>query len=143
MVLAAPGGALALTELPVPMPKGHEVLVKVLACGVCRTDLHIVDGDLPARRSGVVPGHEIVGRVVTVGNRNSRLRKGDRIGIPWLGQTCGLCQYCLNQQENLCDEPVFTGYHRHGGFAQYALADERFCLPIPEVYTDANAQIRI
>ena len=139
MALPAPGCALVLTELPVPIPKTQEILVKVLACGVCRTDLHIVDGDLPPFRSGIVPGHEIVGRVVATGNRYSPFHVGDRIGIPWLGQTCNHCNFCLNQQENLCDTPVFTGYHCHGGFAQYAVADERFCFAIPETYQHANA----
>lgn len=139
MVLPAPGGALALTELPVPTPRAHEILIRVLACGVCRTDLHIVDGDLPPLRSGIVPGHEIVGRVVATGNRYSPFHVGDRIGIPWLGQTCSHCNFCLDQQENLCDAPVFTGYTCHGGFAQYAVADERFCFRLPQVYEHANA----
>lgn len=139
MTLAAPGHALALTELPVPMPGESEVLIQVLACGVCRTDLHIVDGDLPAHRHGIVPGHEIVGRVVATGSRNSPFRKGDRVGVPWLGKTCGRCHYCLHGQENLCDAPVFTGYDHHGGFAQYAVADARFCFQLPEQYDDAHA----
>jgi len=139
MALAAPGCELALTELPMPVPKEHEILVKVLACGVCRTDLHIVDGDLPAHRAGIVPGHEIVGRVVTTGLHASMFRPGDRVGIPWLGGTCGQCRYCLHHEENLCDSPTFTGYDRHGGFAQYAVADERYSFLLPAQFDDVHA----
>ncbi len=139
MTLPAPGQALRMTDLPLPEPDGHELRVKVLACGVCRTDLHIADGDLPPRQPGIVPGHEVVGQVVANGRLASRFRIGARIGIPWLGGNCGHCVYCLDRQENLCDTPVFTGYHRNGGFAQYALADERFCLALPDRYDDVHA----
>lgn len=139
MTLSAPGCELALTELPMPIAGEHDIVVKVLACGVCRTDLHIVDGDLPAHRSGIVPGHEIVGRVVAVGRLATMFRVGDRVGIPWLGGTCGHCAYCLDRKENLCDSPVFTGYDRHGGFAQYAVADERYSFDLPARYDDIHA----
>lgn len=139
MTLPGPGQPLLLTDLPLPEPDQHEVRVKVLACGVCRTDLHIVDGDLPPRQPGIVPGHEVVGQVVAAGRLASRFRIGARIGIPWLGGSCGHCAYCLGRQENLCDTPVFTGYHRHGGFAEFAVADERFCFALPERYDDVHA----
>lgn len=114
-------------------------MVRVLACGVCRTDLHIIDGDLPPHRVSVVPGHEVVGQVVACGPQAGRFALGQRIGIPWLGQTCGGCQFCAIQRENLCDQPVFTGYDRDGGFAEYAAADERFCFLIPNRYDDCHA----
>jgi propanol-preferring alcohol dehydrogenase len=115
------------------------VLLKVLACGVCRTDLHILDGELPAHKPGIAPGHEVVGRVVALGSAVTRFRVGDRVGIPWLGGTCGHCAYCAAQHENLCDTPVFTGYDRNGGFAEYALADARFCFALPDAYDDVHA----
>lgn len=114
-------------------------MVRVLACGVCRTDLHIIDGDLPPHRVSVVPGHEVVGQVVACGPQAGSFALGQRIGIPWLGQTCGGCQFCAIQRENLCDQPVFTGYDRDGGFAEYAAADERFCFLIPNRYDDCHA----
>ncbi len=123
MMLDAPDQPLKLGHLAVPEPAAHDVLLKVLACGVCRTDLHILDGELPAHKPGIVPGHEVVGRVVALGSAVTRFRVGDRVGIPWLGGTCGHCAYCAGQHENLCDTPVFTGYDRNGGFAEYALAD--------------------
>ena len=137
--LVAPGLPLAWTSLPTPEPGPHEVLLEVSACGVCRTDLHIVDGELPAAKSPVVPGHEIVGRVVARGSAATRFATGDRIGVPWLGGTCGHCSYCATRRENLCDEPTFTGYHRDGGYAELALADERFCLALPARYDDLHA----
>lgn len=139
MVLSAPGQPLVMVELPRPQPGEHEILVQVLACGVCRTDLHIMDGDLPPKHQGIVPGHEVVGRVVGTGHLANRFQSGDRVGIPWLGGACGHCTYCRNQRENLCDTPVFTGYDRHGGFAQYATADERFCFSLPARYDDLHA----
>jgi propanol-preferring alcohol dehydrogenase len=123
----------------VPEPAAHDVLLKVLAWGVCRTDLHILDGELPAHKPGIVPGHEVVGRVVALGSAVTRFRVGDRVGIPWLGGTCGHCAYCAAQHENLCDTPVFTGYDRNGGFAEYALADARFCFALPDAYDDVHA----
>lgn len=139
MALVAPRQPLAALRRPVPEPGPGEVLLEVGACGVCRTDLHIADGDLPLPRSPLVPGHEIVGRVVAAGPGARRFRPGDRVGVPWLGGTCGHCRQCAGGRENLCDEAVFTGYHRDGGYARHALADERFCLAIPPAYDDAHA----
>jgi propanol-preferring alcohol dehydrogenase len=139
MTLSAPGQALRLTELLLPQPGDHEVRLQVLACGLCRTDLHIIDGELPPRHPGIVPGHEVVGRVVATGQRATRFRVGDRVGVPWLGGTCGHCAYCAGERENLCDNPVFTGYDRNGGFAEYTVADERFCFALPERYDDLHA----
>ena len=139
MALVAPRQPLVALHRPVPDPGPGEVLLEVGACGVCRTDLHIADGDLPLPRSPLVPGHEIVGRVVAAGPGARRFRPGDRVGVPWLGGTCGHCRQCAGGRENLCDEAVFTGYHRDGGYARHALADERFCLAIPPAYDDAHA----
>lgn len=138
MTLGAPGLPLVMADLPMPVPGEHDIHIKVLACGVCRTDLHILDGDLPSRRPGLVPGHEVVGRVVAAGRLATRFQLGDRVGVPWLGGTCGHCPYCAGHRENLCDTPVFTGYDRNGGFAQYAVADERYCFALPERYDDMH-----
>jgi alcohol dehydrogenase, propanol-preferring len=132
-------GTLVARRRPVPRPAAGEVLVRVLACGVCRTDLHILDAELPPHRPQVVPGHEIVGEVVGRGAGANRYAVGDRIGIPWLGGTCGSCPYCAMHRENLCDAPLFTGYDRDGGYAEYATADERFCFHLPDRYGDAEA----
>ena len=132
----SPGSGLAIEELPMPRATAGKLLVKVLACGVCRTDLHLIDGELPACRYPVTPGHEVVGRAVNAGER---FQAGARVGIPWLGWTCGECDFCRRGQENLCERARFTGCHLDGGYAQYVLADERFCLPIPERYGDAEA----
>jgi propanol-preferring alcohol dehydrogenase len=139
MTLPAPGQPLVMTELPMPQPQANDVVLQVLACGVCRTDLHIVDGDLPPRHPGIVPGHEVVGRVVAAGALASRFPIGSRVGVPWLGGSCGHCGYCAGGRENLCDTPVFTGYDRNGGFAEYAVADARFCFALPESYDDIHA----
>jgi propanol-preferring alcohol dehydrogenase len=139
MVLAAPGAQLSPVELPVPTPGPGEVLLRVLACGVCRTDLHIVDGDLPLHLQPVIPGHEVVGRVVQPGDGVTCLRPGQRVGVAWLGKTCQHCRYCLSSRENLCDTPEFTGYDRHGGYAEYMVADARYCLQLPDAYDDAHA----
>lgn len=139
MTLGTTGQPLVASELAVPEPGAHELLLKVLACGVCRTDLHIVDGDLPPRHPGIVPGHEVVGRVVAMGLLANRFRIGDRVGVPWLGGSCGHCSFCSGQRENLCDSPVFTGYDRNGGFAEYVVADEHFCLTLPDRYDDLHA----
>lgn len=130
MVLDAPSGGLRPAELPEPRPGPGQVLVKVRACGVCRTDLHVVDGELELPRLPLVPGHQIVGTVVDT---------GERVGVPWLGWTCGECTYCRSGRENLCDLARFTGRDVDGGFAEYAVADRRFCFPIPEGYPDAQA----
>src|SRR5262249_44694865 len=116
-----------------------EVLVRVEACAVCRTDLHVVDGELKHPKLPLVPGHEIVGRIAAAGAGASRFRIGDRVGIPWLGRTCGVCSYCKNGMENLCDNPEFTGYTRDGGYAELTVADERFCVDIPEVFSNTEA----
>jgi alcohol dehydrogenase, propanol-preferring len=136
MVLGAPGKLLREAELPAPEPGPGQVLVAVDACGVCRTDLHVVDGELPDPKLPLVPGHQIVGRVVTGGER---FAADDRVGVPWLGWTCGECRYCLNGRENLCDRARFTGYQLDGGYAALAAADERFCFPVPEGYDDLQA----
>jgi alcohol dehydrogenase, propanol-preferring len=136
MVLGAPGKPLREAELPAPEPGPGQVLVAVDACGVCRTDLHVVDGELPDPKLPLVPGHQIVGRVVTGGER---FAAGDRVGVPWLGWTCGECRYCLSGRENLCDRAHFTGYQLDGGYAELAAADERFCFPVPEGYDDLQA----
>lgn len=123
----------------VPVPASQDVLVRVLACGVCRTDLHVLDAELPPRRAGIIPGHEIVGEVVDHGARAGRFAVGQRVGIPWLGRACGHCGYCRTGRENLCDAPEFTGYDRDGGYAEYAAADERFCFALPAAYDDVHA----
>lgn len=138
MAVAPTGQRLEAVRKPVPHPQGHDVTVRVLACGVCRTDLHIIDGELPPHREGVVPGHEIVGSVVARGPQAKLFSVGQRVGIPWLGQSCGHCAYCAMDRENLCDRPVFTGYDRDGGFAEYALADERFCFALPDRYDNEH-----
>ena len=139
MVLRRRGGPLVLEERAIPAPGDGEVLIEVAACGVCRTDLHVVDGDLAPGPLPVVPGHEIVGRVVSSGLGVTGLVPGTRVGVPWLGHTCGTCPYCLAGRENLCDRPIFTGYLRDGGFATHTVADARFCLPLPEGYDDLTA----
>ena len=139
MRLHAPRAALSLDRLPVPEPGAGQILVKVRACGVCRTDLHVADGELPHPKLPLVPGHEIVGEVVSTGIRAKRYSAGTRVGIPWLGWTCGECEFCAGGRENLCERARFTGYHLDGGYAGYALADERYCLPIPERYGDVAA----
>jgi propanol-preferring alcohol dehydrogenase len=139
MTLDRPGAALAARDWPVPEPGPGEVLIEVAACGVCRTDLHIVDGDLSEGRYPLVPGHEIVGRVVKRGKDVSEPRMEARVGVAWLGWTCGHCRYCTHDRENLCDSAEFTGYHRPGGYAEYALADASYCFPIPDGYDDVAA----
>ena len=136
MVLDAPGRRLREAELPAPEPGPGEVLLEVAACGVCRTDLHIVNGELAEPKLPLVPGHQIVARVVAGG---ARFAPGERVGVPWLGWTCGECRYCRSGRENLCDRAIFTGYQRDGGYAGLAAADERFCLPVPAGYPDRQA----
>ena len=139
MVLDRPGSPLRLEERDVPVPNERQVLIKVSACGVCRTDLHIVDGDLTEANLPVVPGHEIVGEIVSAGAQVSALSAGDRVGVPWLGHTCGCCRYCRMEVENLCDAPGFTGYDIDGGYADYAVADAEYCFPVEGDYSDAEA----
>ena len=131
MVLTAPRGALELLGVPDPHPGPGQLLVKVDACGICRTDLHVVDGELPHARSPIIPGHEIVGTVVEVGVDVDSFARGDRVGIPWLASTCGICPYCQTGRENLCDNAQFTGYTVDGGYAEYVVADHRFCFAMP------------
>jgi propanol-preferring alcohol dehydrogenase len=132
MVLSRPGGPLVLTELPDPEPAADEIRVRVSACGVCRTDLHVVDGELPHPRLPIVPGHEIVGRIDAAGRDVRTLSVGMRVGIAWLGQTCGSCLYCATGHENLCDAPVFTGYTRDGGYATHAIAKAEFAFELAD-----------
>jgi propanol-preferring alcohol dehydrogenase len=137
MVLERPRTPLVMRERPVPRPGAGEVLVEVKACGVCRTDLHVVDGELPDPKLPLVPGHEIVGQVAALGEGVAGLEVGARVGIPWLGWTCGICPYCRSGRENLCDRPLFTGYTRDGGYATHAVADARYCFALPEAVEDA------
>lgn len=139
MTLRAPGTALESVDRPVPTPGPDQVLIRVRACGVCRTDLHVVDGELPHPKLPLVPGHEVVGTVAARGEQVDRFAVGDRVGVPWLGWTCGECRYCRAGRENLCDRPAFTGYTRDGGYAEYAAADHRYCFPVPGGYSDAEA----
>jgi len=139
MVLERPGTPLRQVELPKPSPLPGQVLVKVAACGVCRTDLHVVDGDLDEPKLPIIPGHEIVGHVCELGAGVTHFAVGDRVGIPWLGHTCGTCRYCRMGRENLCDAPGFTGYQIDGGYAEYAVADASYCFPIPGRVSDAEA----
>lgn len=139
MVLERPGQPLVLRDLPVPEPGPGHVLLRVHACGVCRTDLHIVDGELPNPKLPLVLGHQIVGEVVRAGAGATRFVPGQRVGVPWLGWTCGECKYCRSGRENLCDRARFTGYTLDGGYAEYTVADERYCFPIPEGYPDLQA----
>jgi len=139
MCLQQPGAALTAVEMAMPKPGPRQLLIEVLACGVCRTDLHLVDGELPDIRFPIVPGHEIVGRVVGCGRDVSEFSVGARVGVPWLGSTCGHCGYCTTARENLCEEARFTGYTLDGGFAQFVVADASFCLPIPEQYSSVEA----
>jgi propanol-preferring alcohol dehydrogenase len=140
MILDAPHAPLRLDQsAPVPQPGAGEVLISVHACGVCRTDLHILDGELSSPKLPLVPGHEIIGTVVATGSGVERIREGDRVGVPWLGWTCGTCPYCLSGRENLCARARFTGYQIDGGYAEYTVANERFCFPIPPLFGDVEA----
>jgi propanol-preferring alcohol dehydrogenase len=138
MILEKPGTPLQLLEKPDPIPGTGEVQVKISACGVCRTDLHVVDGDLTEPKLPIIPGHEIVGTISVLGEGVDHFKLGDRVGIPWLGRTCGCCFYCESGAENLCDEPGFTGYQIDGGFADVTVADARFCFPIGGDFSDAE-----
>lgn len=137
MILETVGRPLVPREVPRPEPGPGQVLVRVSACAVCRTDLHVVDGELPHPKLPLIPGHEIVGRVEKTGKGAGQFRPGDRVGVPWMGWTCGGCGYCRSDRENLCDRARFTGYTIDGGFAEFTLADARFCFPLPDVYEDA------
>jgi alcohol dehydrogenase, propanol-preferring len=138
MLLDSPRTPLRAAELPIPKPGPGQVLLKVRTCGVCHTDLHILDGELAEPKLPLVLGHQIVGTVAASGPGAQRFGTGERVGVPWLGATDGTCRYCLRGQENLCDHPTFTGYHVDGGFAEYTVADERFCFPLPTSYSDTE-----
>ena len=139
MILEKPGQPLRKAEVPAPKPGTGQLLIQVHACAVCRTDLHVVDGELTQPKLPLIPGHEIVGTVAERGPKADRFKIGDRVGIPWLGWCCGDCSYCRSQRDNLCDKARFTGYTIDGGYAEYTIADQRFCFPIPSLYTDAEA----
>src|SRR2546428_5698510 len=139
MLLEAPRRPLRAADIPRPEPGPGQVLLDVTACGVCRTDLHVLDGELPNPKLPLVPGHEVVGTVAAIGAGVDRFRGGQRLGVPWLGWSCGECRYCRSGRENLCDRARFTGYQIDGGYAEYAVADARFCFPLPDQYADLEA----
>lgn len=136
MVFTQPGTPLRLETRGIPLPGPGQLLLRVHACGICRTDLHITDGELSEPQLPLIPGHQIVGRVAALGSGTAGFNIGDRVGVPWLGTTCGVCRHCVTGRENLCDHARFTGYHLNGGFADYTVADHRFCFPLPEGYPD-------
>jgi alcohol dehydrogenase, propanol-preferring len=138
MVLEKPGKPLVEKRVPIPFPSSQQVLVKIIACGVCRTDLHIVDGELKHPKLPLIPGHEIVGTVIEKGDGVTSLKEGDIVGIPWLGYTCGNCRYCLMGKENLCERAGFTGYTIDGGYAEYTVANEQYCFPLSVRYANAS-----
>lgn len=138
MVLEAPQKALVLRSLPLPVPNAQQVLIKVIACGVCRTDLHIIDGELTHPKLPLIPGHEIVGVIAQTGSDVLSLKEGDIVGVPWLGYSCGTCKYCLKEQENLCENAGFTGYTIDGGYAEYTVANEKYCFPLSSIYGNAS-----
>ncbi len=138
MRLVKPGASLERVNLPDPQPRPGEIRVRVTACGVCRTDLHVVDGELPDPKLPIIPGHEIVGRIDAIGAGVIGMQLGERVGIPWLAHTCGACAYCLDDRENLCDRPQFTGYTHDGGFATAAIADARYAFPLGETGEDTS-----
>ncbi len=139
MVLEAPRRPLVARSVPTPDPGPEEVLVRVTACAVCRTDLHVVDGELPEPKLPLIPGHEIVGRIEKLGHAVRRFQLGERVGIPWLGWTCGQCRYCRSNRENLCEQARFTGYTLDGGYAELTLANAEFCYHLPETFDDVSA----
>ena len=139
MILERAGQPLRESDLPMPQPQPEQVLLQVKVCGICRTDLHIVDGELPKPKLPLVLGHQIVGEIVATGNKATKYSLGTRVGVPWLGHTCHSCPYCLAGKENLCDRALFTGYDLNGGYAQYTVADENFCFPIPQGFPDLQA----
>lgn len=139
MLLEKPGQDLQLVELPIPVCGDHDILIQVKACGVCRTDLHILDNELTGARLPLIPGHEIVGVVAETGEKVISFSIGQRVGVPWLAHSCGICRYCLSMRENLCDNASFTGYTVNGGYAEYAVADHRYCFTLPAEYSDAEA----
>ena len=139
MQLIKIGSPLEYVDIPIPKPSKNEIQIKIAACGICRTDLHVVDGELKNPKLPLIPGHQIVGTITELGQEVRHLKIGMRIGVPWLGSACGKCNFCLKNQENLCDEARFTGYQINGGFAEYCVANSRFCFPMPEGYLDTQA----
>jgi len=139
MVLEKQGEKLKLQDVSKPKPEKGQILIKIHSCGICRTDLHVLDGDLTEPKLPLIPGHQIVGEVIDTSKASGRLAQGSRIGVPWLGYSCGQCKFCKTDRENLCDHARYTGYQIDGGFAEYCVADERFCFPIPEGYPDLQA----
>jgi propanol-preferring alcohol dehydrogenase len=139
MLLDAPCRPLRLGELPIPVPGPRQILLRIHVCGVCRTDLHVADGELAEAKLPLVLGHEIVGTVEAWGERVEGFAIGQRVGVPWLGHTCGNCRYCLSGRENLCEQARFTGYHLDGGYAQYTIADAKYCFVLPDVYSNEQA----
>ena len=139
MLLKHPGEKLQYVDMPIPSPGAKEVLIQIHACGICRTDLHVIDGELKQPKLPIIPGHQIVGTIVSLGADVHGLRVGERIGVPWFGKCCEHCEYCLTDRENLCDQSQFTGYQIDGGFAEYCVADARFCFPLPANYTNTQA----
>jgi propanol-preferring alcohol dehydrogenase len=138
MVLEEIGSPLILRDVPCPIPNSFEILIKVTTCGVCRTDLHIVDGELPHPKLPLILGHQVVGVVDKLGQNVSKHKIGDRVGVPWLGKSCHACEFCLSKRENLCDRALYTGYLKDGGFAEYCVAHEDFILPLPKIYDDVQ-----
>lgn len=139
MLMKHPHESLQAVDLPIPQPNANEVLLKIRACGICRTDLHVVDGELTQPKLPVIPGHQIVGQIEKLGRDVKKFSVGQRVGVPWLGGSCGKCQFCLTGRENLCDDARFTGYQIDGGFAEYCVAHHEFCFPIPDGYSDLEA----
>lgn len=139
MLLTQAGRPLEAVELPVPEPSAGQVRIRVSACGVCRTDLHVVDGELTEPKLPLVPGHQVVGYVDALGSGVTRFQRNQRVGVPWLGGSCGHCHFCRTGSENLCDEAIYTGYQINGGFAEYCVADARYCFPLPDGYSDIQA----
>ncbi len=139
MVLGGQGQSLQLSRVPLPAPEDRQILIRIGACAVCRTDLHVIDAELPDIPYPIIPGHEIVGTVAAVGPLVDTVAAGDRVGVPWLGYTCGKCEHCRQSRENLCDAAKFTGYQIDGGYAEYCVADARFCFQVPDEYTDVQA----
>lgn len=139
MVLEKIHEPLQYQQVPQPVPNDHQILIKVEACGICRTDLHVVDGELPNPKLPLIPGHQIVGVVKKCGKKVQQFSIGQRLGVPWLGKTCGHCSYCMSERENLCDTALFTGYTLNGGFAEFCVADAHYCFPIPQEYSSVQA----
>ena len=139
MIMEKPSQKLVYTEVKKPTPNSNELLIKINSCGICRTDLHVVDGELKLPKLPLIPGHQIVGTIEQIGTNVTSFNPGERVGVPWLGSSCETCQFCLTGRENLCDKAIFTGYQIDGGFAEYCVANHRFCFHIPNGYSDYQA----